>query len=236
MFDIKKFGAYISALRKKADMTQSDLADKLYLTRQAISKYERGLSFPDISILTMIAEMFYITIDNLIYAGEPTENEAELLLGGLSNEIESIGNAPNVINISPLLNINQATLEKIAEKFLTKGIDISNIIEFSKSLTENDLIQLYRNETYDTIDEDLLGKLIPVMNDNARMNIIEQIFDGKVHHRVIIKLLQYEKGSDNFDSYLREELFPLLEEAVIYGLIEHEILQMIWDYYSYDDD
>ena len=48
MFDIKKFGAYTSKLRKKADMTQSELAERLNLTRQAISKYECGDSFPDI--------------------------------------------------------------------------------------------------------------------------------------------------------------------------------------------
>ncbi len=46
MFDTRKFGAFLARLRKNADMTQSELADKLNLTRQAISKYERGDSFP----------------------------------------------------------------------------------------------------------------------------------------------------------------------------------------------
>jgi len=45
MFDINKFGRYLSRLRKNADMTQSELADELNLTRQAISKYENGVSF-----------------------------------------------------------------------------------------------------------------------------------------------------------------------------------------------
>ncbi len=42
MFDTRKFGAFLARLRKNADMTQSELADKLNLTRQAISKYERS--------------------------------------------------------------------------------------------------------------------------------------------------------------------------------------------------
>ena len=42
MFDIRKFGAYISKLRKDSDMTQSMLADKLNLTRQTVSSYENG--------------------------------------------------------------------------------------------------------------------------------------------------------------------------------------------------
>ena len=51
MFDTMKFGKALSTLRKQADMTQNEVADRLNLSRQAISKYERGESFPDISIL-----------------------------------------------------------------------------------------------------------------------------------------------------------------------------------------
>ena len=58
MFDTMKFGKALSTLRKQADMTQNEVADRLNLSRQAISKYERGESFPDISILVMIAELF----------------------------------------------------------------------------------------------------------------------------------------------------------------------------------
>ena len=57
MFDTKKFGIFLARQRKNADLTQSELAEKLNLTRQAISKYELGDSFPDISILIQIAEI-----------------------------------------------------------------------------------------------------------------------------------------------------------------------------------
>ena len=63
MFDTRKFGGYVSRLRKNADMTQSELADKLNLTRQAISRYELGDSFPDVSILVLIADIFHVTLD-----------------------------------------------------------------------------------------------------------------------------------------------------------------------------
>ena len=73
MFDTMKFGKALSTLRKQADMTQNEVADRLNLSRQAISKYERGESFPDISILVMIAELFNVTLDELINYGEPTK-------------------------------------------------------------------------------------------------------------------------------------------------------------------
>ena len=50
MFDTQKFGRAIAALRKEADMTQNEVADRLNLSRQAVSRYECGESFPDISI------------------------------------------------------------------------------------------------------------------------------------------------------------------------------------------
>ena len=62
MFDADLFCANLSMLRRNADMTQSELADKLNLTRQAVSRYEKGDSFPDISILVKIAKIFNIVI------------------------------------------------------------------------------------------------------------------------------------------------------------------------------
>ena len=58
MFDANLFCENLSRLRRCADMTQSELADRLNLTRQAVSRYEKGDSFPDISILVKIAEIF----------------------------------------------------------------------------------------------------------------------------------------------------------------------------------
>jgi len=71
MFDTKRFGAYLAAMRKFMNMTQCDLAQKLNITRQSISKYETGESFPDISIIIQFADIFGITLDELIKSGLP---------------------------------------------------------------------------------------------------------------------------------------------------------------------
>ncbi len=42
LFDTQKFGGYLARLRRQADMTQSEVADRLNVTRQAVSKYETG--------------------------------------------------------------------------------------------------------------------------------------------------------------------------------------------------
>lgn len=64
--DNEKFGKFIQKLRKEKNMTQKQLGEKLNITDKAISKWERGLSFPDISMLNSIAETFDITVIELL--------------------------------------------------------------------------------------------------------------------------------------------------------------------------
>jgi len=71
VFNTKQFGAYISAKRKDIGLTQAELAEKVNLTRQSISKYETGECFPDISILIQLADIFGVTIDELVKSGIP---------------------------------------------------------------------------------------------------------------------------------------------------------------------
>ena len=55
----------ISELRRRSGMTQDALADKLGVTFQAVSKWERGQSCPDISLLPNIAEIFGVSVDEM---------------------------------------------------------------------------------------------------------------------------------------------------------------------------
>ena len=56
----------IAELRKLHKMTQQDLAEQLNYTDQAISKWERGESTPDIESLSALAKMFNLTVDDLL--------------------------------------------------------------------------------------------------------------------------------------------------------------------------
>ena len=58
--------ANISDLRRKHNMTQLDLAEKLNYTDKAISKWERGESIPDVLVLKQIAGMFEVSVDYLL--------------------------------------------------------------------------------------------------------------------------------------------------------------------------
>ncbi len=59
-------GKNLKNIRKKNDLTQDELAEKLSVTRQAVSNWENGKTEPDIETLTKIAQIFDISIDELV--------------------------------------------------------------------------------------------------------------------------------------------------------------------------
>lgn len=70
----EKMGQFISELRKSHQMTQKELAIKLNVSDKAVSKWERGLSCPDISLLSPLSEIFGITATELLN-GQRTGSE-----------------------------------------------------------------------------------------------------------------------------------------------------------------
>lgn len=74
--DISKTGKFIAELRRKQGLTQKALADTLGVTDKAVSKWERGLSYPDIAILPGLAEILGVS-EGEILRGERHDAGAE---------------------------------------------------------------------------------------------------------------------------------------------------------------
>ena len=62
----KQIGANIASYRKRLQMTQAGLAEKLNYSDKAVSKWERGDSVPDVQTLMQLAEMFEVTVNDLL--------------------------------------------------------------------------------------------------------------------------------------------------------------------------
>lgn len=65
-----ELGEKLQQLRKGESMTQEQLAEKLYVSRTAISKWESGRGYPNIDSLKSISSLFSVTIDNLLSGDE----------------------------------------------------------------------------------------------------------------------------------------------------------------------
>lgn len=71
------FGRMVAALRKERGMTQLELAEKMGVTDKAVSKWERDLSFPDVSSIPKLAEIFGMSVDELMQVkANATENSS----------------------------------------------------------------------------------------------------------------------------------------------------------------
>ncbi|MBQ7380150.1 MAG: helix-turn-helix transcriptional regulator [Clostridia bacterium] len=78
----------IRNLRKKMGITQEELANEIGVTAQAVSKWERGEGYPDITLLPDIAEYFHVTLDILCGIDEQKKREQ------ISSIIDATANAP----------------------------------------------------------------------------------------------------------------------------------------------
>ena len=218
MFDTRKFGAFIARLRKNADMTQSELSDRLNLTRQAVSKYERGDSFPDISVLRLLADIFSVSTGLLIASGEPTEGEAEILDGVLAGREVRPGNAADVVSLAPYLK--PSVLSKLSESMSKSGIDMSGVVSLAEYLSDTDSQKLLKSVSFDNIaemDVALLEKLLPLLGPFATDIIFDKILCGELdyHYLDCFNLVDQAYNSQ-------------IESAVLVGAIDDEALYMMW--------
>ncbi len=84
-----QIGNIIKTLRKQHNMTQDELAEKLNVSSQAVSKWENGRNMPDITLLLDIADCFKVTVDELLKGiKKSTRNNLHVYVG--SREFQSL--------------------------------------------------------------------------------------------------------------------------------------------------
>ena len=69
--DVKRTGSFIAEMRKGKNMTQAELAAKLQVTDKAVSRWERGVGYPDITLLEPLAGQLGVTVLDIL-RGEKT--------------------------------------------------------------------------------------------------------------------------------------------------------------------
>lgn len=215
MFDANLFCDNLSRLRRSADMTQSELADRLNLTRQAVSRYEKGDSFPDISILVKIAEIFHVSIDDLIGAGSPTEGESELLRSAALGKTVDCHHirVQDLENLAPLLR--PSVLDHAVQAFASQGIDISNLASLFEYMSDEGFWRLLNSASFEKTDVALLEKLMPLLNYSAKLSIFDKILQGDIDWQFLSVLMKHVWISD-----------AVLEAAVIDGILDEGVLDL----------
>ena len=118
VFDIMRVGANISRLRKAAGITQTELADRLNVSFQAVSNWERGQSCPDIANLMELASIFGVSVDRILGS-----ERAAKLVTEISEEKAPEMSAEEIKEIAPILDEAQA--DSVVRKNLMGEADMT---------------------------------------------------------------------------------------------------------------
>lgn len=159
MFNMQEIGARIAYLRRENDLTQAELAERLGISYQAVSSWERGASMPDISKLTDLARTLHTTVDMLLSGEEKAEEKPETIAPELEEHV-------------------QWAVERAEEKPPQKKINMNMVLHLAPFLPAQELEKLAM-EARDEADYDMLRRLGPFLRTQALEQLLDHC-DGKI--------------------------------------------------------
>lgn len=165
-------GKLILKLRKENKMTQKQLADEMNISDKTVSKWERGLGLPDVSLLRNLSEIFGINIERLLSGDlEPDEKDGGNMKRVKFYVCQECGNIITATGggeisccgrkLTPL----KAKSEDEEHKLNIEEIENDYYITFSHEMSKSHYVSFVAYVTYDRV---LLVKLYPEQNPHVR--------------------------------------------------------------------
>jgi len=175
-------GSMIKELREKKQLTQAELAEKLYVSDKTVSKWENGKGYPDISLLEPIAKVLDVSVTELL-SGRAVSNinvSANMMRSKFyvcpvcGNVIHSMGEA--VINCHGVM-LAPAQTEETDENHMIfiEGVEDEYYVRIEHEMTKSHYISFMAALSPDRLQ---MVKLYPEGNAEARfkMNVVRKIF------------------------------------------------------------
>ena len=149
----------IKFLRKQSGMTQKDLAQKLYVTSQAVSRWELGEVEPSITTIGEIANIFNVSVDEIVFG--PNKSRGDLVVED-SNDLQNINIDKNtnilaIDNQESCLensNIDKMPVLAVCEKCNKPIYNSNDIVRFKNYLSSGVEKVIYCQECYNKMQED----------------------------------------------------------------------------------
>ncbi len=157
-------GRRIAALRKQQNLTQDELAEKLGLSSQAVSKWENELSCPDIMLLPELARILHVTVDVLLSGTPAPETRMTLPTEVKSPQerilrilVDSAGGDRVRVNLPVPLIMLGLEMGQGSASFQINGSKALEQIDFTKML--------------ELIDRGVVGKLVEIDSEGDHVEI-----------------------------------------------------------------
>lgn len=135
------FSEKVMVLRKKKGWSQEELADKLDISRQSVSKWESGTSIPDIDKIIMLSQLFAVSTDYLLK--EETEEAEPAELEVVSEEAEakivSMEEADRFLNLTKRFALPRAAATALCVLSPIPLLLLGGMAEYGKMLLSEDM-------------------------------------------------------------------------------------------------
>ncbi len=176
--DCTKVGKLLYDLRKEKHMTQKEIADKMNISDKTVSKWERGLGCPDISLLSELSDIFDVNIEKILQ-GDLSINDTD---GGNMKRIKFYvcSACGNIITSTGLGEISccgrkleSLQVQEINEEHNMQATQVENdyYITFNHEMTKEHYISFIAYVMFDRVH---LVKLYPEQNAEVRIPIMRK--------------------------------------------------------------
>ncbi len=147
----ESFGQRLQRLRKNVNLTQEEVATKLNITAQAVSKWENDVSAPDISVLVELSEILKVTLNDLM--GKQTDAafvpvEQRKQIENMFFRIKVLSKDGDKVNVNIPLALAKVFVESGADMPQINGKDVLSNIDF--------------NQIFDLVEKGVIGKIVEV--------------------------------------------------------------------------
>ena len=216
--NMNNFGEIIKDIRKKNNLTQKELADKLYVTYQAVSKWENNKSIPDISILQNISKMFNIDLNYLTNTKKRNNTIYFILI--IIFLILSL-TITILITKNHTHDFEMRTIETTCNDFNLSGTIAYNKDKTAIYISEIDYCGLNKDQIYDTItstlyqNENNKEKIIITNKEKNNLSLNDYLKDLTYHvNNYKSTCLDYNKN----ELYIKIELQKKNESTITYTI------------------
>lgn len=145
------FGQRLQRLRKNANLTQEDVATKLNITAQAVSKWENDVSAPDISVLVELSDILNVTLNELLGKQAETHLVPEGQRKNINDmffRIKVLGGDGDKVKVNIPLALAKTFVDSGADLPQINGKDVLNNIDF--------------NQLFDLVERGVIGKIVEI--------------------------------------------------------------------------
>lgn len=236
MLNAKLIGSYISTLRKNKNLTQVELAEKMCVTHQAVSKWERGESLPDLGVFVELAKFFNCSVDQLLNGGATNQGGkgirelAEMVSDRRSEEAAEVINngkaeLATLTELSPM--IKPDALREVTQKINGSILNVENLVALGPFLDEETLTAALRKVNKEEMTKEALVSLAPfiesVMVDDLAVHLTTFLNEEDV-----LSLAPFM--GDALDQVVLEKEWPRLDQTILIALapfVKNETLSIL---------